>query len=301
MNGNNTTTRGNVDAALDAAESDDTRLGRLRDVLSDEAAAARYREEFGKGVGQFKTADLDSALAAAERDREERRQAAAPQRKRQAATGKRVSRLERLFSAPGAGKVRSSRPSTSRIPRGGGQGLARATSTARSMSPSAAVTTTSRRPGGIGWSSRRNGPFPASQARRGGTRAPVSTGPPIPAGRPGACRRRSRIAPAPWALAAEQPEPLASRNLVQRLFDWLRTQVEKLLRPSKRAVAAVSEVSVAADQPRLSALQERYRKQWPEHAADIHLPAGRRFLPPPEVEARAAIRRLGPSTRTSST
>ena len=41
---------------------------------------------------------------------------------------------------------------------------------------------------GIGWSSSRNGAFPASPVRRGGTRAPASTGPPIPAGRPGACR-----------------------------------------------------------------------------------------------------------------
>ena len=37
------TTREHVDAAMAAAESDDTRLERLRAVLSDEAAAARYR------------------------------------------------------------------------------------------------------------------------------------------------------------------------------------------------------------------------------------------------------------------
>ena len=35
------TSGANIDAALDDAESDHTRLGRLRDVLSDEAADAR--------------------------------------------------------------------------------------------------------------------------------------------------------------------------------------------------------------------------------------------------------------------
>ena len=45
VDGNDTTTGRNIDATLDAAESDDTRLVRLRAVLSDEAAAARYREE----------------------------------------------------------------------------------------------------------------------------------------------------------------------------------------------------------------------------------------------------------------
>ena len=48
VNGNSSTTYANIDAALGAAESDDTRLGRLRDVLSDEVAAARYREEFDR-------------------------------------------------------------------------------------------------------------------------------------------------------------------------------------------------------------------------------------------------------------
>ena len=64
--------RKNVDAALAAAESDGTRLGRLRVVLSDKADATRYREELGKVARQFQTADVDRALAAAEREREER-------------------------------------------------------------------------------------------------------------------------------------------------------------------------------------------------------------------------------------
>ena len=84
VNGNKTTTCANIDAALAAAESDDTRLGRLRDVLSDEAAAAGYREEFGKAAaGRFTTPDLGNAVAAAE------------------ALRKRVSRVRELFATPG--------------------------------------------------------------------------------------------------------------------------------------------------------------------------------------------------------
>ena len=104
VDGNDATTGANIDSALDAAESDDTRLGRLRDVLSDEAAAARYREKFDRDA-RFTTADIDRALAAAERDREERRQAEAAERKRRAATGRRVSRLEQLLSAPGGSEA----------------------------------------------------------------------------------------------------------------------------------------------------------------------------------------------------
>ena len=69
---NNKSSRENIDAALAAAGSDAGRLGRFRVVLSDKVAAARYREELGKVAGQFRTSDLDSALAAAEQEREER-------------------------------------------------------------------------------------------------------------------------------------------------------------------------------------------------------------------------------------
>ena len=66
VNDNHATTRGNVDAALDAAESDARRLERLRGVLTDEAAAARYRQELGRRAdGRLRTTDLDSALAPA--------------------------------------------------------------------------------------------------------------------------------------------------------------------------------------------------------------------------------------------
>ena len=74
--GHNTPTRQNTNAALDAAESDTPRLERLHGVLSDEATAARYRKVLGKVLGKvagrFNTADLDQALAAGEREREER-------------------------------------------------------------------------------------------------------------------------------------------------------------------------------------------------------------------------------------
>ena len=58
------------EAALAAAEADDTRLKRLRGVLSDEVAEARYREVLDQVAGQFNTADIDSALVAGERERE---------------------------------------------------------------------------------------------------------------------------------------------------------------------------------------------------------------------------------------
>ena len=83
VNDNHATTRENVDAALGAAESDARRLERLRGVLTDEAAAARYRQQLGKGAGRAGTADLDEALAPAE------------------ALRRRVSRLRELFAAPG--------------------------------------------------------------------------------------------------------------------------------------------------------------------------------------------------------
>ena len=83
VEGNDATTGGNIDAALDAAESDDTRLGRLRGVLSNEQADARFRRELGRRGRRFGAADLDDAVATAE------------------ALRKRVSRVRELFAAPG--------------------------------------------------------------------------------------------------------------------------------------------------------------------------------------------------------
>ena len=72
VNGKTTTTRENIDAALVTAKSDAPRLERLRDVLSDEADAARYREELDRVAGQFNTSDLDRVLDTVERERAER-------------------------------------------------------------------------------------------------------------------------------------------------------------------------------------------------------------------------------------
>ena len=83
VDGNDATTGANIDAALDAAESDDTRPGRLGGVLSDEAADARFRQALGRGGRRFGTADLDAAVATAE------------------ALRRRVSRVRALFAAPG--------------------------------------------------------------------------------------------------------------------------------------------------------------------------------------------------------
>ena len=71
VGGNAATTRENQDAALSTADSDVARVSRLRAVLSDEAAAARYREVLGDSSDRFDTAALDKALAAGEREREE--------------------------------------------------------------------------------------------------------------------------------------------------------------------------------------------------------------------------------------
>ena len=100
------------------------------------------------------------------------------------------------------------------------------------------------------------------------------------------------------ALAAEEPEPVASRNLVQRVIDWLRKQVERVLQERaaaaeakdrrKREAAAVPRPATstvtappaarsapappAATGPataRGSSLETRYRKRYPDHAADV--------------------------------
>ena len=63
VNGNHATTRENVDAALGAAESDARRLERLRGVLSDEAAAARYRQQLGKGAGRVTGRRISTKLS----------------------------------------------------------------------------------------------------------------------------------------------------------------------------------------------------------------------------------------------
>ena len=218
VNGNKQTTRDSVDAALAAAESDRARLGRLRGVLSDEAAAARYREESGKGAGRFNTADLDRALAPAE------------------ALRKRVSRVRELFATPGGDAAFFSALED------------RSPSWPRTAAPTdieRALDVAERRldrPQAATWEHRvvldaeQEFPdVPSTAWRRTGEGFNEFTD----SGRPG--RRltqtlsdRARAG----AIAAERPEPPAPPGLVKRLFEWVRERVERLLgrfRPSKAA------------------------------------------------------------------
>ena len=95
VDGTAPTPRGNQDAALSTAESDGARLERLGAVLSDEAAAARYREVLDDSPVRFDTAALDRALAAGEREREER------------AAARRAAALETATAAAQAAASRS--------------------------------------------------------------------------------------------------------------------------------------------------------------------------------------------------
>ena len=82
------------------------------------------------------------------------------------------------------------------------------------------------------------------------------------------------------ALVAEKPERPPARNLVQRLYEWLRTRIEKLfgLSPARVEAAATRRPEASAERPaeagrpRPTAFEERYCRKWPEHAADIHRP-----------------------------
>ena len=217
VNGNISTTRGNVDAALGAAESDARRLERLRGVLTDEAAAARYRQQLGKGAGRITTADLDEALAPAE------------------ALRKRVSRLRELFAAPGgdAALFTALEDRSPSWPR---------TGTPIDIERALGVAGRSRRRQAATWEHRvvleAEQEFPGASSaawRRTGERFDELTD----TGRPG--RRltqtlsdRARA----LAIATERPEPPASPGLVKRLFEWVRERVERLLgrlRPPKAA------------------------------------------------------------------
>ena len=218
VNDNHATTRGNVDAALGAAESDARRLERLRGVLTDEAAAARYRQQLGKGAGRAGTADLDEALAPAE------------------ALRRRVSRLRELFAAPGGdaalfSALEDRNPSWPRtaapidIERAldvAGRGRRRRQ--ASTWEHRVVLEAEQQFPG-----------VPSAAWRRTGERFDEFTD----AGRPG--RRLTRTLSdraRALAIAAERPEPPASPGLVKRLFEWVRERVRKMLhrlRPSKDA------------------------------------------------------------------
>ena len=218
VNGNKTTTCANIDAALGAAESDETRLGRLRGVLSDEAAAARYREEIGKAGGRFKTADLDNALAAAE------------------ALQRRVSRVRELFASPGGDAalrtaLEDRNPSWSRT--GTPVDIERALDVAAQRSDRRQAATWEHR---VVLEAEQQFPdAPSTAWRRTGECFLDFTD----SGRP--ARRLTRTLAdraRAVAIAAERPEPPAPTGLVKRLFEWLRERVERLLgrlRPSKTA------------------------------------------------------------------
>ena len=231
LNRNNTSTREHINAALSAAESDGRRQGRLRAVLSDSAAAARYREELDQVAGQFKMSDLDTALAAGERERqaEEHRQAAVAQQRRRE---KRVSRVEQVLSDPASAEVfiaalDAQNPSW------------RTGASSADLDRALAVAEGS---GGGKPPSRQH--LLVLEAEQEFRNAPST-----------ACRGagdrfdKTELGREGWrvsqtlsdralarAFAAEKPEPPAPRNLAERLFDWLRTQLEKLFRPSRPPV-----------------------------------------------------------------
>ena len=230
--------RESMEVALDAAESDDTRLGRLRVVLSDEAAAARFGEVLEDSPGRFDTSDLDRALVAAERELEERRQAeerrrAAAQRARE----KRVSRVEQVLSAPASAEAfiaaldAVNRPwrRTGASPVDIDEALdaaagSRTGKAARPWAHQLVVEAEATFPGA-----------PGAAWREAGGRLDGATD----AGRHGrdVSQMLSDRAGA-RAFAAERPEPPAAPGLVTRLFNWLRERMERLverLRPSRDA------------------------------------------------------------------
>ena len=196
------------------------RLGRLRGVLSDEAADARFRQQLGRRGGRFTAADLDDALATAE------------------ALQRRVSRVKALFAVPGGDTAvaHDARATGTRPGRARGR---RPTSSARSMSPSGDWTGGRRRPGSTGWFSKRNRCSPMPRPQRDGERARALASSPIPAGRAGASRGCSRIAPAQSPSPPSGPSRPAPPGLVKRLFEWLRERVREDcctgFRPSKAA------------------------------------------------------------------
>ena len=217
VNDNHATTRENVDAALGAAESDARRLERLCGVLTDEAAAARYRQQLGKGDGRAGTADLDEALAPAE------------------ALRRRISRLRELFAAPGGdaaffAALEDRNPSWPR------------TAAPIDIERALGAAKRSRRRQAASWQQRvvleAEQQFPGASSAawlRAGERFDQFTD----TGR--SSRRITRTLSdraRALAIAAERPEPPAPPGLVKRLFEWVRERVQRMLhrlRPSKAA------------------------------------------------------------------
>ena len=218
VDGNDATTGANIDAALDAAESDHARLGRLRGVLSDEAADARFRQQLGRGGGRFGTADLDDAVATAE------------------ALRRRVSRVRALFAAPGGDAALVAaldRRSPSWSHTGTPVDIERALDVAEQRPDRRQAATWEHR---VVLEAEQAFPdVPAAGWQRTGEGFNELTETSRPARRlTRTLSDRARV----LAIAAERPEPPASPGLVKRLFEWVRERVERLLgrfRPSKAA------------------------------------------------------------------
>ena len=218
VDGNDATTAANIDAALDAAESDGTRLGRLRGVLSDEAADARFRQALGRGGGRFGTADLDDAVATAE------------------ALHRRVSRVRELFAAPGgdAALVAALEDRSPSWPHTGTPvDIERALDVAEQSPDRRQAASWEHR---VVLEAEQAFPdVPSTGWQRTGEGFNELTETSRPARRlTRTLSDRARV----LAIAAERPEPPASPGLVKRLFEWVRERVERLLgrfRPSKAA------------------------------------------------------------------
>ena len=243
VDGNIVTAHRNVDAALGAAEADARRLERLRAVMTDEAAAARYRQQLAKGAGRAGTADLDEALAPAE------------------ALQRRVSRLRELFAAPGGDAalftaLEDRNPSWSRT--AAPIDIERALGVAgRSRNRRQAATWEHR----VVLEAEQEFPnVPSAAWRRTGEGFNEFTD----TGRPGRRITRTLSGRArALAIAAERPEPPASAGLVKRLFEWVRERVRKMLHRLRPPKAAHHEDrSPGGDvQPARAAAAERARRE----------------------------------------
>ena len=243
VDGNNATPGANIDAALDAAESDGTRLGRLRGVLSDETADARFRRELGKRGGRFGTADLDDAVATAE------------------ALRKRVSRVKELFAAPGGdaalvAALEDRNRSWSRT--GTPTDIERALDVAERRLDRRQAATWEHR---VVLEAEQVFPDAPSTAWR---RTGGGFGEFTETGRPGrrltrTLSERARVV----AIAAERPEPPASPGLVKRLFEWVRERVQRMLRRLRPSKATPHQDRSASGDvaPARAAAAERARRE----------------------------------------
>ena len=226
-----------IDAALAAAGSDAARLERLRDVLSNDVDAARYREELDKVAGQFKASDLDSALAVAEQEREKRET-----QQEAAAAEKRGARIEELFTVAGGDKALIS-------VLGAHKPAWRETGTAGPADidivlDAAELRVDRPKPApeehAVVVDTEKSFPdTPSAALRQVGERFPKDS----PHAR---LARRLADRTLVRALAAGREEPSVSPTLVRQLFTWLRAQIDKLLERLKRKEKYEEQVRAAA-------------------------------------------------------